>query len=276
MRLSLFEDSENVYHAKAVDFERAVESKQIEKVVLKGYRDRGFFVRGKFSSKATDLTCVLVNSRSKVMYIKDPDRAHDILYDMGIEDFEIDTSEWDMESAFNPHKVSQESRQRKKRREDALRFRPVFLDKYRYAYNHIQIEQRIQKLVAYAVESGWLEQVKDVPKRKFFMWSESRDLPDHKKVPTWAMRAAVALTVDCGQYPRNDIEMASFASLWFSIHGPFETTAEAYNSLPCGFVDTVMEAGVSRAWIDMVLNDEVLHVRSVKRAEEEYQASKTP
>lgn len=264
----------SVYQAKADDFQRAVKSRQISGVVLQGYQDKGFFVRAKLLGSSDDVSCVLVNSRSEVMFIKDPDRAHDILYDMGVSDFEIDTTEWDMESAFNPHKVSQESRQRKKRREDALRFRPVFLDKYRYAYNHIQIEKRIEKLVEYAVDKGWLERQKEVPKRKFFMWSENRDLPDSKKVPTWAMKAAVALTVECGQYPRNDVEMGSFASLWSSIHGPFETIEQAFVSLPDGFIETVGEAGVTAEWVETVLNDEVLHAKNVKRAEEEFLASK--
>lgn len=270
MLATLFKGEENVYHAQYADFLRQIEHGQIGEIVLAGYQNKGFFILGRIRSPGVEIQCVLVNQRSDVRFIKCPDNAHALLYNMGVHEFEIDATAWDMDSAFNPHKVSHESRQRKKRREDALRHRPIYLDKYRFAYNDVQIDERIRQLVECAVQQGWMEKGKEVTKKRFFTWFDKRELPDNKKVPAWAMKAAALLATDQGVYPRNDLEMSTFACLWFSIHGPFEDYEDAKKSLPGDFISSVMSAGVTSDWIETVFNDEILHARHVERKEQVY------
>jgi hypothetical protein len=276
MLASLFDGESGVLHAQYSDFLSQVEHGQIRDVVLAGYQDKGFFVFGRIKNDDLEIPCVLVTQHSEIRYIKCPDNAHTFLYNMGIEEFMIDASTWDMDSAFNPHKVSHESRQRKKRREDALRHRPLYLDKFRYAYNDVQIEERIQMLVDCAVEQGWLEQSKEISKKRFFTWFDKRELPDNKKVPAWAMKAAAVLATDQEVYPRNELEISVFACLWSSIHGPFDSLEQALESLPEGFISKVTSLGGEREWIDTAFNDEVLHARYVERKERQYQESQAP
>jgi hypothetical protein len=267
---SLFKGNENVYHAQYADFLRQIEYGQIGEIVLAGYQSKGFFIIGRIKSPAVEIQCVLVNQRSDIRFIKCPDNAHALLYNMGVYEFEIDATAWDMDSAFNPHKVSHESRQRKKRREDALRHRPIYLDKYRFAYNDVQIDERIKQLVECAIQQGWVDEGKEITKKRFFTWFDKRDLPDNKKVPAWAMKSATLLATDQGVYPRNDIEMSTFACLWFSIHCPFKDYEDVKKSLPDDFISSVVAAGVSFDWIETVFNDEILHARHVERKEQVY------
>lgn len=273
MPASLFEGVNSVLHAQYSDFFRQVELGQIENVVLAGEKDKGFFICGRIKNCAQTIVCVLVTQHSEVRYIKCPDNAHSFLYNMGIEEFDFDTRSWDMDSAFNPHKVSQKSRLRKKRRDEALMHRPIYLDKFRFAFNDTPIDQRIQLLVDCAVQRGWLENPREISKKRFFTWIVKRDLPDNKKVPAWAMKAAAVLATDKGIYPRNDLEVVVYACLWFSILGPFETVNDALASLPIGFADQVCAHGVDKSLIETAFNDEIMHARYVQRKERQYNES---
>jgi hypothetical protein len=274
MQVTLFKDVNSILHAQYSEFYRQVGLGQIEKVVLAGEKDKGFYICGRVKNSAQKIVCILVTQHSEIRYIKCPDNAHSFLYNMGIIEFDIDTTCWDMDSAFNPHKVSQESRLRKKRREDALIHRPLYLDKFRFAFNDTPIEQRIQLLVSTAVQKGWLEEPRSISKNRFFTWIDKRDLPDNKKVPAWAMKAAVVLSTERGIYPRNDLELSVFACLWYSINGPFESREEALDSLPPGFIDDVCNAGVTMAHIETAFNDEVMHGRYVQRRERQFNESR--
>lgn len=120
MLQSLFNGNDSIYHAQFADFSRQIRFGQMKDIVLAGNKDKGFFVTGWIKSPSVEIPCVLVNQRSEIRYIKCPDKAHAFLYKMGVDEFEIDATNWDMEGAYNPHKASQESRLRKKYRESAI------------------------------------------------------------------------------------------------------------------------------------------------------------
>ncbi|MFA0809528.1 hypothetical protein [Microbulbifer epialgicus] len=274
MLTSLFDQKSCVMHLQYSEFLENTKKGQIQDIVLSGYKDKGFFIAGRIKGAEHDITCILVTQHSEIRYIKCPDNAHTFLYSMGINEFMVDTTSWDMESTFNPHKVSQQSRLRKKRRERALRNRPVYLDKFRFAYNDVQIEERIKILVECAVKQGWLEKSKIISKKRFFTWIDKKELPDKKKVPTWAMKSAALLATDKKVYPRNELEISVFACLWSSIYGPFESVDCALESLPGDFMNKISSQNIDKSCVEIAMADEVIHARFVKQQERLFQESK--
>ena len=90
MLATLCNNDDNVFHAQYADFLRQIEHGQIGEIVLTGYQDKGFFIIGKIKSPDVEIQCILVNQRSDIRFIKCPDNAHALLYNMGVTEFEID------------------------------------------------------------------------------------------------------------------------------------------------------------------------------------------
>jgi len=260
---TLFDGNDIIYHAQYPEFLRQYAEGLLWRIVLVGYQDKGFCIIGRIKNSTVNMQCVLASQRSEIRFIKCPDNAHTLLYNMGIYEFEIDATEWDMDSAFNPHKVSQESRARKKRREVALRNRSIYLDKFRHAYNLANVDERINLLVERAVGLGWLEKYREVSKKRFLTWFDKRESSNNKIVPAWVMKSATVLVTDKGAYPRDSLEMSVFACLWFAIHGPFDSYNGVKLSLPADFIQVVKKNGITDEWIQTVFNDGIIHSRYV-------------
>lgn len=104
--------------AQYSDFRQQVKRGHVKEITLVGHGRSGFFLSGRIETPHSATFCVLVNQRSGVRFMKCLDSAHSVLYNLGVNQFKIDTTSWDMASAFNPHKSSYDSRQRKKHRDE--------------------------------------------------------------------------------------------------------------------------------------------------------------
>jgi len=267
----LFKNGRSIFPAKKAAFRGHVDSGNIDSVTLAGCQDKGFVVFGILNNSKDDSVCMLVNRNSEIRFIKSPDVAHSFLYKLGVKKFNIDTTDWDMESSFDPHKVSQECRERKKRRDFAQKNLPLYLDKFRSAYSNLDIEAGFELLVRYALSRRWLESHQTISKKQVFSWFDrnknSHQVEVEKEVPEWVVMSAANLSTKKGSYPTNSLELSVFARLWQSSNGMFSEIETFFDSLPTDFITTIKGFGLTESCTRTAFNDEIISACNIKRTQ---------
>lgn len=124
--------NERSYKVKQQEFIKMYENGDICDLALVSNKSEGFFIVGKLKRDDKGIhRCILVKQHGQIRYIKSPDFAHEFMYSLGVKGFSIDTLLWDEENVFNPHKVSFDSRIKKRNRDIALQSKGAYVEKLR-------------------------------------------------------------------------------------------------------------------------------------------------
>jgi hypothetical protein len=100
----------------------AVRKGQFTDVILHGITPNGFHLEGVYHPHAgLPVPAVLVNRSGATKSIKCPDRAMEYVRGLGVQEFEVDVSEWDPGQAFDPARESFLSRRRRQNFEEAVK-----------------------------------------------------------------------------------------------------------------------------------------------------------
>ena len=133
----------------------AIQSGSLTDVILHGMTPGGFHLEGVFHPEsALPVPAVLVNRSGAIKTIKCPDRALQYVRSLGVEEFDVDVSEWDPGQAFDPARESFLSRRRRQNYEATVaRIEERIGDSY-VPGTPAAAQQRLEVLVSTLVGRG--------------------------------------------------------------------------------------------------------------------------
>lgn len=143
--MSWFKKNPNAFQIKQSQFTKLVKKGDICDLTLVSDENKGFLIVGRFS-KAENSVCVLVNSGNLPRYIKSPDKAHDYLYKLGVESFNIDTFSWEVEKALGINKTLKSTDKKNKAEEKNIEQQPCQDDNIIAANKANEYEAELENL----------------------------------------------------------------------------------------------------------------------------------
>lgn len=112
--MSLFKDgSGNLFDLKYADFVKKIGRGEIVSVFLVAHGDGGFYILTEQKNSDVLVRYVLSTKTGEMRQFKNLDTAHELIVAMGIKEYRCQFSNWNRDSAYNPHKASTESRRKK-------------------------------------------------------------------------------------------------------------------------------------------------------------------